>query len=118
MPCANSCRLWLTVPLGRFRYRLQGESQISPITAFSSTAGQAGCTNSRKKQQPVSRFESADCADFLTHCISVIGKICANVWIMRQAATVLAVPLRFADRIFAFNASISRSRGGAFVTSD
>jgi len=35
-----------------------------------------------------------------------------------QAATVLAVPYRFADRVFAFNASVSRSRGGALVTSD
>jgi len=35
-----------------------------------------------------------------------------------QAARPLAVPKRFADRAFAFNASVSRSRGGEFVTSD
>ena len=35
-----------------------------------------------------------------------------------QAATVLAVSYRFADRVFAFNASVSRFRGGALVTSD
>jgi hypothetical protein len=37
---------------------------------------------------------------------------------IRQAATVLAVPYRFADRAFAFNASVPRSRGGASVTKD
>jgi hypothetical protein len=39
-------------------------------------------------------------------------------WTIRQAATVLAVPYRFADRAFAFNASVSRFRAGALVTSD
>jgi len=43
---------------------------------------------------------------------------CEDLWTIRQAATVLAVPYRFADRVFAFNASVSRSRGGALVTSD
>jgi hypothetical protein len=39
-------------------------------------------------------------------------------WTICQAATLLAIPYRFADRVFAFNASVSRFRGGAFVTSD
>ena len=44
--------------------------------------------------------------------------ICEDLWTIRQAATVLAVPYRFADRVFAFNASVSRFRDGALVTSD
>ena len=47
-----------------------------------------------------------------------IADICANLWTIRQAATVLAVPYRFAVRVFAFNASVSRLRGGALATSD
>lgn len=39
-------------------------------------------------------------------------------WTIRQAAMVLAVPYRFADRVFAFSVSVSRSRAGALVTSD
>ena len=38
--------------------------------------------------------------------------------IIPQAATVSALPYRFADRDFAFNASVSRFRGGALLTSD
>jgi hypothetical protein len=57
--------------------------------------------------------------DFLRRVLfSVSAKLCANLWKIRQAATVLAVSYRFADRVFAFNASVSRFRGGALVTSD
>jgi hypothetical protein len=57
--------------------------------------------------------------DFLRRVLFLqSAKIRASPWTIRQAATVFAVPYRFADRVLAFNASVSRSRGGAFVTSD
>ena len=64
-------------------------------------------------------FESADCADL--HRLSdsnAASVICVSLSTIRQAATALAVPYRFADRVFAFNASVSRFRDGALVTSD
>lgn len=58
--------------------------------------------------------------DFLRGVLfsSVICEDLRNLWTIRQAATVLAVPYRLADRVFAFKVSVSRSRGGALVTSD
>jgi len=56
--------------------------------------------------------------DFLRRVLFLqSAKIRASPWTIRQAATALAVPYRFADRVFALNASVSRSRGGSLETS-
>ncbi len=57
--------------------------------------------------------------DFLrAMLLSVICEDLRNLPIIRQAVTGLAFPYRFADLIFAFSVSVSRSRGGALETSD